>query len=127
MSSLLKNVSAFLLSLTLLFSQIAFADESLTERTKPISGKVEGVKPNPESKEAIISTFHVVGVDSWDVLYIRRGAGKKFKAKGSIPYNGKGVIIRGSNQNLRPFRWVAIEYKGVKGWVYSRYLELSTQ
>ena len=84
--------------------------------------------------------WKVHGVESGDVLNIRREANWKSEKIGEIPLDGQciknlkcvGGLTMNEFTNLteagkdrikreRP-RWCHIEYKGIKGWVAGRYL-----
>ncbi len=61
----------------------------------------------------------VVGVPSWDVLWIRSGPSTRFGKVGAIPSDACGVRVfwgrcRGS--------WCRVRYRGVSGWAFTRYL-----
>lgn len=61
----------------------------------------------------------VVGVASWDVLWIRTGPSTRYSKVGAIPYDACGVRVfwgacRGS--------WCRVSYRGVHGWSSVRYL-----
>jgi hypothetical protein len=77
--------------------------------------------PTPTSNQI---SYKVVGVANNDFLYIRPSAGNLKVKVGSIPPNGKGVIVTGSGKKVGKSVWVPILYKGKKGWVNSRFLAM---
>ncbi len=61
----------------------------------------------------------VVGVKSWDVLWIRSGPGIRYRKVGAIPYNACRVRVYW--RTCRGF-WCRVYYRGVRGWSHTRYL-----
>jgi len=61
----------------------------------------------------------VVGVASWDVLWIRSGPSTRYDRVGSIPFNGCGVAV---NWSACRGSWCRVHYRGVSGWAHTRYL-----
>jgi uncharacterized protein YraI len=63
------------------------------------------------------ATYRVVDVERGDVLNMRGGPSSAYPVVGSIP-PGEGGI-----RSVGPCReWCQVEYKGVSGWVYRRFL-----
>jgi hypothetical protein len=75
-----------------------------------------------EGTDAPIS-YHLVNVNSNDILNIRSEAGTTNKVIGKIPPNGKGVLITGAETQVGKATWVQITYNGISGWVNKRFLE----
>ena len=61
----------------------------------------------------------VVGVASWDVLWIRSGPSTRYGKVGSIPANACGVRI---NWDDCSGAWCRVYYRGVQGWSSTRLL-----
>ena len=59
----------------------------------------------------------VIGVRRNDVLNIRHGRGTGTKIVGIIPPNGCGIRVLGQRGG-----WTRIQYRGVTGWVSSKFL-----
>lgn len=63
-------------------------------------------------------TFRVAGVESFDVLNIRKGPSTDYAVIGVIPPNGQGVRIVGACVTY----WCPINHRGANGWVSRIYL-----
>lgn len=83
--------------------------------------------------------FRVVGVPDWDRLNIRSGPSARFRVIGTIPYDGRRItnlaeclpkVSIDQYQQMTPWQvkqlrrrtWCRISYRGVTGWVASRFL-----
>ena len=64
-----------------------------------------------------VATYRVVEVDRGDVLNMRAGPSSDYSVVGSIPPGEGGIRLIGACST-----WCQVEYKGVSGWVYHRYL-----
>lgn len=73
----------------------------------------------PSEKSLKKQRYKVVGVESWDVLYIRPAPHTKNKPIGSIPYNGTNVEILKRKSGSK---WVYVRYQEFEGWAHSRML-----
>jgi SH3-like domain-containing protein len=63
------------------------------------------------------ATYRVVDVERGDVLNMRAGPSSAYSVVGSIPPTEGGIRVIGACRD-----WCNVEYKGVSGWVYHRYL-----
>lgn len=63
-------------------------------------------------------TYRVRGVESWDVLNIRRGPSARAPIVGQIPPYGSGVHCLGPCEG----NWCRISWRGIIGWCNMRYL-----
>ena len=61
----------------------------------------------------------VVGVASWDVLWIRSGPSTRYRKVGAIPHNGCGVRVYWRTCRRA---WCRVRYRGVRGWAHTGYL-----
>ncbi|MEZ5425126.1 MAG: SH3 domain-containing protein [Pyrinomonadaceae bacterium] len=75
-------------------------------------------EPTPDSP-----TYRVVGVKSNDVLYIRPAPNDLKTHLGQIPPDGTGIIITGPGKKAGSGIWYPIDYRGIRGWVHSRYIK----
>ncbi len=69
------------------------------------------------------NTYHVVGHTPSEELNVRRGPSTKYSIIGTIPHNGSGIIVNACN-SISGFRykWCQVNYRGVTGWAYAKYL-----
>jgi SH3-like domain-containing protein len=63
------------------------------------------------------ATYRVVDVERGDVLNMRAGPSSAYSVVGSIPPTEGGIRVIGACRD-----WCNVEYKGVSGWVYHRFL-----
>lgn len=68
--------------------------------------------------------WQVSGVKSWDTLNIRSEPGAKSKVIGEIPFDGKGIIATGEEQNIGKTVWMEINWANKQGWVSKAYLQV---
>lgn len=78
--------------------------------------KRKSVPPPPPSRT--VALFRVYGVESFDVLNVRRGPAEDYDSIGAIPASGRRVEITGRCED----EWCPIRYGQVRGWVNSYYL-----
>ena len=76
----------------------------------------------PEKTPPKKKNYRVVGVAKNDVLYVRPSPGNLKVKVGSIPPGGKGIVVTGKGRRSGKSVWLPINYKGIRGWVNSRYL-----
>lgn len=70
--------------------------------------------------------YKVIGVESWDVLYIREKGNPYAESVGSIPCDGKCVLFLNATMRYKSRIWYKIKYNGIEGWVNSRFLSKDT-
>jgi uncharacterized protein YraI len=71
--------------------------------------------------------YRVVKVQDGDTLVVRFGPALKYKAVGTIPYDGTQIKMMGPDIQIGKSRWVPIKYEMVEGWVNRGYLEKDCQ
>ena len=64
----------------------------------------------------------VVGVPSWDVLWMRAGPSVRYRRIGSIGSRACGVRVYWRSC-VRGGRWCKVRYRGRRGWVNMRYID----
>lgn len=68
------------------------------------------------------SNLLVTGVHENDTLNIRDVYGVNGEIIGGIPHNGKGIEFRQKSIMENGSKWIYINYKGIYGWVNSKYI-----
>ncbi|THB69811.1 MAG: SH3 domain-containing protein [Desulfovibrio sp.] len=76
----------------------------------------------PDSLEIIYACYEVTDVEPDDVLNIRQGPRHTYPKVGEIPHNGQCVVDLNDMSFVGEYMWKKIAYKGVVGWVNSRFL-----
>jgi hypothetical protein len=104
-----------LLTVLMLSCLVVFSQASLSG-----DFEIEETNTYPSEKFPETTLYRIVGVESWDVLYIRPEPHTKNKPIGSIPYNGTNVqILKRKKDSL----WVYVRYREFEGWAHSRMLK----
>lgn len=79
--------------------------------------------PTPAPNQAPVpKLYRVVGVAEDDVLYIRDRPGPQNASVGKIPADGVDVRVLEGTERIGQSTWVRVNYKGITGWVNSRFL-----
>ncbi len=71
---------------------------------------------------ATTANYSVIGVNSGDVLNIRKYPGSKSKVIASIPSNGSSIKVLEKHITKGESTWTQIQWKDHKGWVNMYYL-----
>lgn len=67
-------------------------------------------------------TYKVVKVAGDDVLNVRAGVGTRQPILGTIPSDGRGILITGEGRQIGRSFWVPVKYNHLEGWVNRGYL-----
>lgn len=97
---------------------------------EPSAAESQNTTPSQTSTPAVQSSnnapaaklYRVVGVAYNDVLYVRPKPTERDVYVAKIPANGVGIQILEGSQQVGDNIWVKVSYKGLTGWVNSKFL-----
>jgi uncharacterized protein YgiM (DUF1202 family) len=99
------------------------AKPSRGESPNPAPSTTASPTPSAPNRAPVSKLYRVVGVAEDDVLYVRSKPGPQNSSVGKIPAKGVGIqILEGSSERVGQSTWVRVNYKGITGWVNSRFL-----
>ena len=99
------------------------SDAKPVQGESPKAAPPATASPTPTPNQTPVpKLYRVVGVAEDDVLYVRSKPGPQNTYVGKIPADGVDIQILEGSERVGQSTWVRVNYKGITGWVNSRFL-----